>query len=594
MGSRSTSYHSGPRLASTLALLAAWWLWMPLGALIIWLVKHEVFGGYGQQDQGYVLFLQSDLFPHGSLAGAAPLFWLWVFIGLAGSLVIVSPYRMRRAVRVPVTLALLAAMGLAFAATWAGLWNNDKDLGRYYSQRTDFYVPGMHPAPSSLRALTSTARRGTGGCAFAGTADVASCIRIGPLPDFSFDPRSASYEAASTIMGDSSALASQVNVLGPTVHYLPGHEGGHGLWTAILDGSGTRPTEGVAVWDGQSNTVRICQFQGLDSFNRAFGGRGADSLPNLIAQRFPALIYVEHDISGYCEGTGPDARPVIVMPVTRQVGYRSRTVQAPAGIIVLRGSRSGDPSMSYQPAVRPGEYPNQVYPESIAVAQIDATTWAAGRGELDNSGFGFGLTSVDTNASNPGEYVLRSNADGHFYFVTPLTPRNSGSQAVIAYAVERADEVTSGRLNPVSIYVQSDSANPVSMTVLESRMTTYINQVEPSLLTSGNGGALQEIIPYGTGMWRGFVDIGGVTQDYIDMSGNVNVTPRFFSVSGALVGRGGAGAPGPTGTSGQGSGCGGDPAAMTTSQLADCIQKFAKALGARAKSPSASPSPSHS
>ena len=61
------------------------------------------------------------------------------------------------------------------------------------------------------------------------------------------------------------------------------------------------------------------------------------------------------------------------------------------------------------------------------------------------------------------------------------------------------------------------------MTLLESRMTTYINQVEPSLLTSGNGGALQEII-----------------------------------------------------------------------QLAGCIQKFAKALGDRAKSPSASPSPSHS
>lgn len=263
MGSRSTSRHSGPRLRTTLILLAAWWLWMPLGALIIWLVKHEIFGGYGQQDQGYVLFLQSDLFPHGSLAGA---------------------------------------------------------------------------------------------------------------------------------------------------------------------------------------------------------------------------------------------------------------------------TRGGDPSLTYQPTVRPGEYPDQVYPESVAVAQVDATTWAAGRGELDNSGFGFGLTSVDTNASNPGEYVLRSDTDGHFYFVTPLTPRNSGSQAVIAYAVERADEVTSGRLNPVSIYVQSDSADPVSMTVLESRMTTYINQVEPSLLTSGNGGALQEIIPYGTGMWRGFVDIGGVTQDYIDMSGNVNVTPRFFWV----------------------------------------------------------------
>lgn len=41
----------------------------------------------------------------------------------------------------------------------------------------------------------------------------------------------------------------------------------------------------------------------------------------------------------------------------------------------------------------------------------------------------------------------------------------------MAYAVERADEVTSG-LNPLMIYVQSDQVNQTSMTVLESRMTT--------------------------------------------------------------------------------------------------------------------------
>ena len=189
--------------------------------------------------------------------------------------------------------------------------------------------------------------------------------------------------------------------------------------------------------------------------------------------------------------------------------------------------------MTYQRVVRPGQYPDQVYPESVAVEQIDAAQWAAGRGNLDNSGFGYDVTSVDTNSVNPGEYVLRSNADGHFYFVTPLTPRNSGSQAVVAYAVERADETGQG-LNPLKIYTESDSANPISLSVLVSRMTAYINNVAPGLLTTGAGGQLQEVIPYGNGMWRGFVDISGVTQDYVDISGNSNVTPRLYAVSGQL------------------------------------------------------------
>lgn len=32
---------------------------------------------------------------------------------------------------------------------------------------------------------------------------------------------------------------------------------------------------------------------------------------------------------------------------------------------------------------------------------------------MNNAGFGYGLTSVDTNSFNPGEYLLRSNTDGH-------------------------------------------------------------------------------------------------------------------------------------------------------------------------------------
>jgi hypothetical protein len=129
------------------------------------------------------------------------------------------------------------------------------------------------------------------------------------------------------------------------------------------------------------------------------------------------------------------------------------------------------------------------------------------------------------------------------------------------------------------------------MTVLESRMTTYINQVAPSLLASGSGGELLEIIPFGQSMWRGFVDIDGVTQDFIDMSSSTTVTPSLVALPGRLTGQG-AGSSGSSGSpppAGPSVSCGGNPAAMTTSQLAQCIQQFAKALGEREQSPPATP-----
>ena len=500
MAKRTSPRYAGIRIGRRVCLVAAWWLWMPVGAVIIWLISDVLLGGYGHQAQSYVLLLQAELFPHDSLVDPAPLFLIWLFVGLVGTLLltidIIAEGRREWPVRIGV-IVVVAAMGASGVYAVRGLWDNDLRAVSYYARGTVFCAPGLNPAPSSLRPLTDSARRAPRGsaCAYVGTAGVPSCIRIGSMPDFDFAPRTASYEAATTMMSDSAALASQVNLMSPTVHYLPGATPGQGVWTAILDGSGTRPAEGVAVWNGESNMVSICQFEGSDGFNRAFNGTGGDSLRNLIAQRFPSLVYTDRDISGFCRGRGISARPVIVIPVERQI------------------------------------------------------------------------------------------TDGHLYFVTPLTPRNSGSQAVVAYAVERADEVGPG-LNPLVVYVQSDQANQTSMTVLQSRMTTYINQVAPSLLASGSGGELLEVIPYGPSMWRGFVDIDGVTQDYIDMSSSATVTPALVSLPGRLTGQGPAASAGASG-GGAASGCGANPAAMSTSQLAQCIQAFAKALSQRAQSPPA-------
>ena len=62
---------------------------------------------------------------------------------------------------------------------------------------------------------------------------------------------------------------------------------------------------------------------------------------------------------------------------------RTASGRAPYAILVLRGSPSGRPSVTYQRVVRPGEYPDQVLPESVAmrtdrcrpVGRTAAATW---------------------------------------------------------------------------------------------------------------------------------------------------------------------------------------------------------------------------
>ncbi|MGE7437280.1 hypothetical protein [Kitasatospora sp. NPDC001175] len=577
---------------------------MPALALLIWVVKHFVFGGFGQQDQSYRLFLQAQFLPHGTPVHTTALFWIWATIGLIGNLVtavnvavtVVLPRWVDYLLVGATSLALLASTGCTVMA----FWDNDKDLGRYYARATVLDIPASaSDAPASARPLTRDARKGDGDrCDHLGAADVPACIKVRPMPNFDFEPRTASYAAAATALKTGSALASGVSLLGHSIHYLPGKGQGHGVWTGVLDGSGSQPTEGVAVWDGTSNSNSACEFKGDHSFDRAFGGNRANSLRNLLAERFPGLLYQDQDVWGYCDGTDlATAKPVIVIAVTRQIAWHKRTVQRPDGVLVLTGSPSGKPVIEHRSTVHPGELPGTVYPGSVVKEQISAVQWLAGRGAKNRDGFGFAHTSTDTNATNPGEYLLRSATDGHYYYVTPLVPRNSSSEAIIAFAVVRADEVDAD-LNELQVYVQGDTSRPVNLTELSSRMVAWITQQTGVTVTTGAGGNLQEIIPFGKGMWRGFVDINGQTQDYIDVSGDGRTTPNLVylkqSPPGSQPSPGGAPPPSPqpsatTAPSAPPSAtdCGGDPAKLSTSQLAACVSSFSSALANRLQSPPA-------
>ncbi|GAA2790407.1 hypothetical protein GCM10010441_14490 [Kitasatospora paracochleata] len=579
--------------------LAVWWLWMPLVALLAWWVKHGLFGGFGQQDQSYVLLMERQFFPHGGVLDAAPLFWIWVAVGLLGTVWVVgyvadasgTAFGDRR-VRLAFAVVLLAVAG-SLVRAGTGIWDDDKDAGRFYALATVLDIPaGGAATPRSVLPVTEHTRKGDGGrCDLLGTADVPACVKTAPMPDFDFDARTASYAAATAALTASAGLTSGVHLMGHSLHYLPDASQGGGVWTAVLDGSGEQPTEGIAVWDGRSNTVATCAYRGDHAFGRAFAGTGAVSLRNLLAERFPDLVYSDQDIWGYCDGPDPrTAQPVIVVSVARQTGWLQRTVLEPAGVLVLRGSSDGRPDITYRATVAPGELPGAVYPASIVRSQIHEVQWLGGRGAKDDRGFGYAHTSAATNAGNPGEFLLRSKADGHLYYVTPLVPRESSSQLVVAYAVLQADRVGGG-LGDLHVYVRGDDSPSVNLDVLASRMVSYMAQQTSITISAGQGGALQEIIPFGRDMWRGYVDFNGQTQDYIDLSGDATVKPNLVSLSGPITAPGGQPTPAPTAPAptpqppAAAGDCGGDPGQLTTAQLAACVAELSKALQGRIQAP---------
>ncbi|MFJ2782237.1 hypothetical protein [Kitasatospora sp. NPDC087315] len=581
--------------------LAVWWLWMPLLAFVVRLVKHVAFGGFGQQDQSYLLLIEREFFPNGGPLDAAPLFWFWVAVGLCGTVWGVVHIADEAGAglggwRVRLTVAVVVvAMAGSLARAGTGLWDADKDAGRFYAAATVLDIPaGGAGTPRSVLPVTEHTRPGDGGrCDLVGTADVPACVKTAPMPDFDFEARTASYAAATKALTDSAGLTSGIHLLGHSLHYLPDDSAGGGVWTAVLDGSGEQPMEGVAVWDGRSNSVVTCAFRGDHAFRRAFGGTGAVSLRNLLAERFPGLVYSDQDIWGYCDGTDPrTAQPVVVISVARQTGFRQRTVLEPAGVLVLRGSPDGRPEVSYRANVAPGELPGAVYPASVVRSQIHEVQWLGGRGAKDDRGFGYAHTSAATNATNPGEFLLRSKADGHLYYVTPLVPRDSSSQLVVAFAVVQADRAGGG-LNDLHVYVRGDDDPSVNLDVLASRMVSYMAQQTSITISAGKDGALQEIIPFGRDKWRGFVDFNGQTQDYIDLSGDARVTPNLVSLNGSITAPGGrppqapspSSSPNPASPSAPAApsagGCGDDPGKLTTGQLAACVAELSKALQGR-------------
>jgi hypothetical protein len=543
--------------------IAALWLLPPLlTALFVGLMRWLAPGLKFNQD--LERYLLREFFPSGSLFPMTGWAWFFVAVGLVITSLIIAAEDESLWGLVPFLLAVFVLL-VPFVTA---VWNNDKDNGRYYSRATVFHVRNLNAPPSSLINLLDGAKAGKPGCDRVGDHDVASCVKQDDLArGFTWETRTSSLAAARTAMTNAASPVQGVDVMDPSVTYLYGESANQGRWTAILDGSGKQPTYGVAEWDGTTNTVKVCRFTGSYRFDRAFGGSGRNSLRNLLAERFRSVHYDDKDIWGYCQGE----EPVIVVRVQKDLGYANRRVSAPAGVLVLHGSSNGKPKVEYRPKVAPDELPGPVYPITLVRVQRDANAWAAGRGNKKGRAFGFQRSSFKTQEQNSGEYLLRG-PDRRLYYVTPLAPRASKSESLIAYGVVRADQVTSGQLNTYDIHVLSDDDPAiVSLPTLNAKAVAYVSGPSspyPNFLNSG--GDLQEFLPLGGDRWRVYGIQNGQTVFYVDLSANGSVQPK-------TVAPGAGSAPKPAGKQT----CATSPKELSDKVLAQCLATLADELRRR-------------
>jgi hypothetical protein len=380
----------------------------------------------------------------------------------------------------------------------------------------------------------------------------------------------SSYNGAVFAMSRTSGDMQNVSLNPDTVTYLNSWHGQPARWSGVLDGTGiSQGLGGVAEWDGAR--VTTCRFAGQYAIDRSFGGTNMADMPDYLAQQYPGLRWNIQDVWGYCAGT----EPVVVIPVTKMITWMSRSADTAAGILIVTGD-NGKTHLSYQPDVKPGELPGKVYPKSLVDTQLAESSWAAGRGSMNNGGFGYEPTTSAAQEGHTSDYLLRDTATGRLELVTPLTLRNSSSQLFVAYAVTQVDSVTAGQLNQLSIYVLASSdPRQINVDNMEAEARNWLAQEQPGFISSG--GDLLEFTPVGGDMWRAYGELNGRVVYLLDIDATGKVAPTLTSVSPIGPNSGSGGPAGSPGTAV----CGKPLASLSTAQLAFCLQQFANQLSTR-------------
>ncbi len=542
-----------------LGLLALWWGWMPVLGGLVWGVSRLLFGGYAY-NQNIDQFMLANFWSGGVML------WMWLVIGALGSVLIMKNTGVSGGLDKTAIVAFIV-MSLVFSVAAFNIsWDNDKDSARYYAAETTFHVPNVDDVPTPLRRLTDGATQNGGDeCKLIGAADIPSCITQGTLDKTGWEPRVGSLDGAKFALRRSTGDKQRVSLNEATLAYLNKSADQSARWSGVLDGKDLQqPLGGVAEWTGTGD-AKQCEFDGDYAIDRAFAGTRSNSLINLLAERYPALVWDISDVWGYCNGK----EPIVVVPMTKQVRHANRTVDTFGGLVTVRGDR-GQTKLTYLASAKPGEFPGPVYPASLVAKQRVDTQWAAGRQNRNRNGFGFEPATSDAQAGNVSEYLLRNKATGRLEWVTPLTLRNSSSELFVAYAISPADEASSNRLNQLDMYVLGDKdPRRINIDNLEADALNFL--VDNAGTFKSNGGRLVEFTPVDGDIWRAFGELNGRVVYQLDISASNKVGPKLVNLTSQSKGESKANQP-------DNSACGQPLTGLTQSQLVDCIQQMAEAL----------------
>ncbi len=465
-------------------------------------------------------------------------------------------------------LAALSVLSMLYAIT--GWWNNDKDEANSYLGTTTYYVDNPDKLPSSLIPLTKGATRLNGSnCLFTNPHDVTNCVKQGTLPD-NWDTRSASMTGANIVMSRTSGSVPNTDIMEETLTYLYAQDGS-GTWSSVRNGTNKQPLNGIVTWDG-TNAAQACTFTGKYALNVAFGGKWGQNLDDTLAKDYPGLLYTHDDMWGYCKGAGEisSREPVIVLPVTEQQAYGRRTTARSAGVLIITGSPTGEPTIEHRTTVKAGELLGPSYPITLVAKQREMLQWSAGRGNKNRLSFGYEPSTVASQAGNDSEYLLRDRDSGRLFWVTPLTPRASASQLLIAYSITPADETSTGNLNQQRVYVLSDGdSRIVNMDDMQARVSQAIREQSPGFFTGDQPGKISEFLPVSTTMWQAFAELNGRVVARIQVPSDSRVKPTVENLDGT------------SGTTPTKATCTQDPKSLDKQQLSDCIAQFARELAGR-------------
>lgn len=307
-----------------------------------------------------------------------------------------------------------------------------------------------------------------------------------------WEARPASAKGAEIVMRSTGDSDTNSVLLGDTISF---HS--NGSWSAIRDGQNFKPIAGVSVWDGVSNSVKTCRFDGPNELNYAFDGNWGTNLTDLIVSRFSDRLIDTKDMWGSCDESGA---PMIVIPTTMREGYGQIRTPRFGGIIVVKGSPTGQPVMDLITTVKAGQFTGPVYPSTLAAQQRESFDKAAGILANWNTGFGTEPSTVQSQAANPSEYLLKSKVDGKLYWVTPVRPNKGESQQII------------------------------DMSRLHAATQDAVNVAQPAFFTGTPAGALTELLPVTDGMWQAFAERGGRVVYRIDISTSAGVSTKVVSV----------------------------------------------------------------